>query len=242
MLDDFLEEKFNRPASKLNIKEDLVVSYLLKQKVDVLCLQEAGSIDWKEELIPAYAVARNHDSVIIYDRSRFGEPRQELNEKYKNELDFNHDTAFLFTSRNYLLISSHLKAKKEIYVKQAQEMFATLHKIKAEHPLLRIVLGMDSNHFIDQTLLSDGEGQQQFFITPVTEEQPTTIKKRTFLQAQYKKAGKEVSEVKDHVVGSREIVEGSIEDITGSESSNRLLPNDTHPYDHYIVRATIKFL
>jgi hypothetical protein len=46
----------------------MVVEYLLKQKLDLLCLQEAGTIDWKEELMPAYAVYKNHDSVLIYNR------------------------------------------------------------------------------------------------------------------------------------------------------------------------------
>ena len=39
---------FSKPASKLDIKEDLVIQYLLHEKIDVMCLQEAGCIDWKE--------------------------------------------------------------------------------------------------------------------------------------------------------------------------------------------------
>jgi len=41
-------------------------------------------------------------------------------EKYGKTLDINNDTAFLFTNKNYLIISGHLKSKKEIYVKQAE--------------------------------------------------------------------------------------------------------------------------
>jgi hypothetical protein len=52
ILNEFLGKKFDRPASKLDLKEDYVISYLLHKKIDVFCLQEAGSIDWKEELIP----------------------------------------------------------------------------------------------------------------------------------------------------------------------------------------------
>jgi UDP-N-acetylglucosamine 2-epimerase len=126
--------------------------------------------------------------------------------QYGDKLDFNKDTAFLFTDKNYLLISAHLKSKKEIYLKQAKEMFDTLRQIRTDHPLLKIVLGMDSNHFVDATLLYNEQEQQLFFMVPTLPEKPTTVKKRSFMQAQYSKAGVEVSEVKDHVACSREIV------------------------------------
>ena len=80
-------------------------------------------------------------------------------------------------------------------------MFSVLKDIKQEHPLLRIVAGMDANHFLDQNNLKS-EGRDIFYMTPSKDDKPTTIKKRSFLQAQYKKAGKAVSEVKDHIVTS----------------------------------------
>jgi phosphatidylserine decarboxylase len=61
------------------------------------------------------------------------------------------------------------------------------------------------------------------------------------MQAQFKKSGIAVSEVKDHIVASRQIEESTIEKIDGEESTNELLPNDIHPYDHYLVRAIVKF-
>lgn len=78
-------------------------------------------------------------------------------------------------------------------------MFTTLRAIKATHPLLKIVLGMDSNHFLETQNLFNEEGQQIFFIKPDVNDKPTTIKKRTFMQAQLKKAGLAVKEVKDHI-------------------------------------------
>ena len=72
-------------------------------------------------------------------------------------------------------------------------MFTKLKQIKEEHPLMRIIIGMDANHFLDQTNLFDPQGRQVFFIAPSVPEKPTTIKKRSFLQAQYKKAGLAVS-------------------------------------------------
>lgn len=41
-----------------------------------------------------------------------------------------------------------------------------------------------------------------FYKVPETIEKPTTIKKRTFLQAQYNKSGVTVSEVKDQIVST----------------------------------------
>lgn len=79
-------------------------------------------------------------------------------------------------------------------------------------------------------------------MAPDVPEKPTTVKKRSFMQAQYKKAGVAVSEVKDHIVTTHTILESSIEKINGEESTDELLPNDTHPYDHYVVKAIIKFL
>ena len=47
-------------------------------------------------------------------------------------------------------------------------------------------------------------------MTPDTPDKPTTIKKRSFMQAQHKKAGMAVSEVKDHIATTNKIVEAKI--------------------------------
>lgn len=60
------------------------------------------------------------------------------------------------------------------------------------------------------------------------------------MQAQLKKAGVKVSEVKDHVASTLPIKSYKIEKIDGKESQNELLPNEAHPYDHYIVKAVLK--
>jgi mRNA deadenylase 3'-5' endonuclease subunit Ccr4 len=81
-LNDFLAKQHNRPASKLDIKETMVIQYILQQKVDVMCLQEAGCIDWKEELIPGYSHHKLHDSVLLYRRDKLGDIRTDLMEQY----------------------------------------------------------------------------------------------------------------------------------------------------------------
>lgn len=40
-------------------------------------------------------------------------------EQYGKDLDFNEDTAFIFTDKHYLIISAHLKSKK-IHYEQAK--------------------------------------------------------------------------------------------------------------------------
>lgn len=183
--------------------------YLLHQNIDILFLQEAGYIDWKEELIPGYVQHKNHDSVVIYLKEKFGRIKPDLMEQYGKDLDFNNDTSFVFTDKNYLIVSAHLKAK-EINREQAKEMFKTLKMIKEAHPLIRIVIGMDANHFLEQENLMNEEGRELFFMAPDNKNKPTTVKKRTYMQAQYSKAGVLVEEVKDHVVSTHKIVEWSI--------------------------------
>ncbi len=125
LLNAFLEKQFDRPASKIDIKQNNTILYLLHQKIDAFYLQEAGTVDWKLELTPGYAYHKNHDSVILYKKEKFGRVKQDLMQRYEKVLDFNNDTSFIFTEKNYLLISAHLKAKK-IHIEQAKEMFETL--------------------------------------------------------------------------------------------------------------------
>ena len=89
-------------------------------------------------------------------------------------------------------------------------MFTTLKQIKTENPLLKIMIGMDANHFLEHDNLLNDDGEQIFFIAPDVPDKPTTIKKRSFLQAQYKKSGLAVSEVKDHIVPTNPISEYEI--------------------------------
>jgi len=60
------------------------------------------------------------------------------------------------------------------------------------------------------------------------------------LQAQLNKANELVNEIKDHIITTLEIKEKYISLIDGSKSQNELLPNDNHPYDHYVVAAFLK--
>lgn len=97
---------------------------------------------------------------------------------------------------------------------------------------MKIILGMDANHFIKQ--------HGNFSRFPISEKDVTTRKKRTFIQMQYNKSNKLVEEVKDLLVSNLEITKGRIETIEQSVISSQLTPNDSHPFDHFIVKATVK--
>ena len=241
VVDDFLEKQFNKPSTKVDKKKEMVLNYLKKSQVDILCLQEAGCIDWKKIHIPGYESHLNHDSVIIYRKDKLGEIKHGLTEEFAAHLDFNKDSVSLFTDKNFLIISSHLKGKKEVNVQQSKEMFEVLKHINSGKPELdnlKVIVGMDANNFLNKDILFKGESKV-FHMAPDHKDTPTTIKKRSFMQAQLKKAGDAVSEVKDHICSTLPIVASRIERIDGEESKNELLPNDVHPYDHYIVNATL---
>ena len=77
------------------------------------------------------------------------------------------------------------------------------------------------------------------FIVPKDKLTPTSIKKRTYIQAQIKKAGLKAEEVKDHIVSTLPINQHWIELVNGNDSQRELLPNNVHPYDHFIVKARL---
>jgi len=165
--------------------------------------------------VPGYECQYNHDSAILYKENKVGKMNINLMEKYASSLDFNKDTAFLFTNKNYLILSVHLKSKKEVNVEQAKEMFAVLNGIKQSHPELKIIIGMDANNYLTQEKYLDSKGKTFCHMVPQTKEKVTTIKKRSFMQAQFKKAGEEVSEVKDHIASTHPITSYKIEKVNG---------------------------
>ena len=63
-------------------------------------------------------------------------------------------------------------------------------------------------------------------IFPMSKDEFTTNKKRSYLQAQLNKANVFVNEVKDHILTTLEINEKYVSLIDGSKSQNELLPND----------------
>jgi len=83
----------------------------MKNDLDILFIQEGNQVEWGDELIHEYGWVRGgKSSVILYRKSKFGEARNDLLEKYGSRLNFNNDTAVYFGDRGYLLLSIHLKS------------------------------------------------------------------------------------------------------------------------------------
>lgn len=92
----------------------------MKHNLDIFFIQEGNGVKWEDELIHEYGVAKGGASLIIFRKDKFGGPRMNLYEKYRDKINFNNDTAFYFGDRGYLLISIHLKSNPEINFKQAE--------------------------------------------------------------------------------------------------------------------------
>ena len=132
ILINFLKKYFERPCTSLKFKADLIIKYINENNIDVMFVQEGGSINWEEEISSPYAFKKNHDSVIIYNTTKFNGVNSSLQEKYESSLNFNEDSVCYFTSNNYLLISAHLTSKNH-KTKQADQMFEVLNKISSEN-------------------------------------------------------------------------------------------------------------
>ena len=94
---------------------------------------------------------------------------------------------------------------------------------------------MDANHFIERHNI-----RKDFMMVPYLKEQITTNKKRTYIQAQLHKADIEVKEVKDHILTNIPIKLFSRDLVNQQKVSSELLPSDCHPFDHFIVAATLE--
>lgn len=91
-----------------------------------------------------------------------------------------------------------------------------------------------------------------FNVVPNCKTHITANKIRTSIQAQPSKADEHNFETKDYIISDLEIRNAQIRKIDGSviidcdkqttkidEKKLLLLPSDDHPYDHYLVTATI---
>jgi hypothetical protein len=113
-LKEFLEVRQKRLCSSIGKKYHMAMEYFMKSNSDVMLIQEAGEVDWGEELVQDFGWVRGGDSVILYRKSKFGAPKASLLEQYKSKLQFNRDTAVFFDDRGYLLLSIHLSSKKDV--------------------------------------------------------------------------------------------------------------------------------
>lgn len=61
------------------------------------------------------------------------------------------------------------------------------------------------------------------------------------MQLQYNKSNKLVQETKDYIISTGQLSKVRIMKIDGTETnSNDLLPTNAHPYDHFLVMASVE--
>jgi hypothetical protein len=74
-------------------------------------VQEAGFSDWEAYIPMGYSMKKKDHALIIYKKYVFKElQNEEFENKFKDKLNFNKDSVYLFT-KNHLLISVHLTSK-----------------------------------------------------------------------------------------------------------------------------------
>jgi hypothetical protein len=104
-------------------------------------------------------------------------------------LDINEDTAIAFTTNNFLLVASHFKSSAPSFDDQEKELLKVLDFVIEYYSSkkIKIIVGMDANHYIKEPKL-----KQKSFICPDTADKHTSIKKRSYIQAQMHKADQQV--------------------------------------------------
>lgn len=150
-----------------------------------------------------------------------------FDEKYGKLLNFNNDSAYMLCNDDLLVVSIHLTSRPQ-QVQQLKDVVEVLNRIRKEEGL-QIIAGLDANQAVHDT------GFNQFPQVGAI----TTSKKRTMMQFQFHKSDILVEEAKDYMLSSFELDDGKIETITQHESSNKLLPNEEHPFDHFVVSTKI---
>ena len=92
----------------------------------------------------------------------------------------------------------------------------------------------DMNSFIDSTYIED------YNIYPKHKKFFTTVKRRTFLQPQFNKADKTVSECKDQIITTLRLLKRGTMTIDAKAANDKsLVPTSEHPFDHFMVVGQI---
>lgn len=114
-------------------------------------------------------------------------------------------------------------------------MVQDLEHLANKFPNMKIIVGGDSNAFVDPKLFS-----QKFKVFPNHPQLPTTKKKRTWLQVQTNKSQQLSTEVKDVIITTMPFTDAKITTIYGKPASGFLfIPDTAHPCDHFVSNIII---
>ena len=78
----FLKTYFNKPNTSLENKSKMVYKFIKDKNVDVLFIQEGGSINWKGD--SDYEIQQREGSIIIFKKQIFGSPIKQMQTKFEN--------------------------------------------------------------------------------------------------------------------------------------------------------------
>ena len=247
------------------MKQEKALAHLKNSKVDVFFIQEmdVGLLKeiekrFRDEYYVNHKAYTFSTSAILIKRDKFPEIKDFREENYRFQmkyfdrcnanpdidLNWNDDTVYQFAGQ-YLFISPHLSSKKEPNKEQVQMMKNSLTKLKKNFPKLRIVAAGDYNGYIEHGFMIQTEPDKSFpiYVFPDAKTTPTCNKKRTLIQAQKNKANVLSKEAKDYIISTEKLTSERVLTMSGVDvqkiESLPLLPNSEHPYDHYLIVATL---
>jgi hypothetical protein len=103
-------------------------------------------------------------------------------------------------------------------------------------PNFEIIVGGDLNSFLKPLK----KVTAKYCMYPVNEWEFTTLKKKTYSQAQYHEAEIEIKESKDRIISTLKIEYGEVSYLSGEKASDKsYLPSHDHPFDHLLCVARI---
>lgn len=225
-------------------KLDKVIANFSKVEADVFFFQEYSEhfktyIEGRRE--HKIVVDKSKDTMIIAKESsfsKFGDTElvlSRLSPELRESLNWGDRTAFMLAD-HYLLICAHLTSKAEKNRPQIEQLKKGLIELKTVLPEYEIILGGDLNSYLSPP----NEFRSLLHMYPRSEEQLTTIKKRTMVQGQFHKGNKIIEESKDKIITTLPIREGQVLYITGARpAKDNLVPSDEHPFDHFVVAVQV---
>lgn len=95
-------------------------------------------------------------------------------------LDWNNHTAIVIVDK-IILISAHLSSNKKLNAENIESLKKGFKMLREKHPDYDVICGGDLNSFLK-------EFHDEIHIYPTSEDQCTSIKKRTSMQTQSKKS------------------------------------------------------
>jgi hypothetical protein len=142
----------------------------------------------------------------------------------------------VISADNYIFACLHLSSQRLKNKDQVENLKKDLVRLRQLLPKYELVVGGDINSFIQP----DPNFTPIFSHFPYNEYDITTLKKRTYAQAQFHKAEEEVRESKDRIFSTLNIERGEVRFICDGEANDKsYLPTDEHPHDHFMVVAHI---